>query len=105
MNKIDAQPVPGSWSVRPFGDPDYCIPAVVAENGVEICICYGGGYPSPEVCMATAHLIKAAPDLLAACKLAASQSNGARDVDAYAEISWEAIDAIEAAIAKAGGGR
>jgi hypothetical protein len=51
-----------------------------------------------------AALIAAAPDLLAALKLAFASANGARDIDSYAEIGWEAIDAIEAAIAKAEGG-
>lgn len=52
---------------------------------------------------ANARLMSAAPDLLAACKLVNSRSSGARDTDAYAEISWDVLDAIDAAIVKATG--
>lgn len=40
--------------------------------------------------------------LLDLLRLVSSRSSGARDRDAYAEISWEVIDQVEAAIAKAG---
>ena len=42
-------------------------------------------------------------DLLAACKRVVASSSGAKDIDAYAEIDWSALEVVEAAIAKAGG--
>lgn len=50
---------------------------------------------------ADAHLIAAAPDLLAACKAILAVSEKRRDVD---DATWDAIQSVRAAIAKAEGG-
>lgn len=94
-----AKHTPGPWYTNTKGDNRYQSEIAREGDGKTVAITYTSND-------ADAHLIAAAPDLLAACKalmLAEGMQSGKRDGVTMGLIS-SAIDAARAAIAKAQGG-
>jgi hypothetical protein len=90
---------PGPWTVEEYGDDE--TPALVIHRDSESRVCFmatPGSHGDPAMIEANAHLIAAAPDMLAALKSVA----GATIDDLHDGCSplWEEV---EAAIAKAEG--
>lgn len=85
---------PAPWTIQEYGDDD--APALVIHKGeTENRVCFmatPGSYGDPAIIEADAHLIAAAPDMLAALKAVVTM----RDRGAF--------EAARAAIAKATGG-
>jgi hypothetical protein len=108
---------PGPWKVIQAGDP-FNVPRIIAERGGVAVVCVnrymGEKGPSAEE-SANARLIAAAPDLLAALKIAYFELNAihARDGVPYTSDGWKSgvdqayfssvVEQARAAIAKAEG--
>lgn len=89
---------PGPWR-KPLAKEDYAGACVVRDDGYIVADCnvFGGdGAPSAQECEANARLIRAAPDLLAACKSALERIDGMNE-------AMGVVDELRAAIAKATG--
>lgn len=96
MNTTNTQHTPGPWKVLNDLASGHLVP-IDAENGIHVALAFTNPpYPQHE---ANACLIAAAPDLLAACKLALSEF-GSRPADCY-PASQNQFDTLTAAIARA----
>lgn len=100
VSKQTAQHTPGPWESRPHDYPEI----VRAPGGGSVAHCgeehdvYHGS--DPEVAVANARLIAAAPDLLAACEAVSRSPKSQAYRDAYI-VSEETMRTVLAAIAKA----
>lgn len=88
---------PGDWQMTQGSLGGTDVSCVEAESGVRMVVASVGGWNAEEV-RANAHLIAAAPELLAACKLALRFSRG--DSLSPQELV-DFVDMLPAAIAKA----
>jgi len=89
---------PGPWTVEEYGDDE--TPSLVIHKDTESRICFlatPGSHGDPAIIEANAHLIAAAPDLLAACERAEWWLSTVPD-------SAEIREVLRAAIAKATNG-
>jgi len=95
-----SQHTPGPWTFEPRLEYEngHCL-GIFGPNGEEIVVTDSGYYPPK---LADAHLIAAAPDLLAALKELAFWCRGPADPDDM-ESYYEAQRLTDAAIAKAEG--
>jgi hypothetical protein len=92
----ESQHAPGPWTVEEYGDEES--PALVIHSDIDFRICFmatPGLRDDPETIEANAHLIAAAPDMLAALQ----------DIIKRNEIQhWFNLDLARAAVSKATGG-